>query len=340
MSCRTSPTDAEPSLLPAAMRIHLPRLGATPWVDLQVDELESLVAMDRFGVHELTDDPEFADVILYVQCHMVDWRLTQILNHDVARRFWPKVMVYDERDKPWRSMPGLDVSQPASSFKPERQRAWSYLRSATVATPVETDPDLLFSFVGSDSAPCRTPLFAIRHRDAIVEEVRNFMFWDTASPNFEARRERYLSVLGRSRFVLCPRGRGTSTIRLFETLAAGRVPVVISDEWVAPDGPKWEEFVVRLPERQAASLTNVLEERNPDWPVMREAAASAYSEFFSAQVAFHRIVEALDGIRGEGARASSRIRVLARGAAVAARQSWPSHQVSERLRRSATAETK
>ena len=30
----------------------------------------------------------------------------------------------------------------------------------------------------------------------------------------------------RSKFFLCPRGTGTSSIRLYETLSAGRVPVI------------------------------------------------------------------------------------------------------------------
>ena len=57
------------------------------------------------------------------------------------------------------------------------------------------------------------------------------------SPDFEMRRERFRSVMGRSRFVLCPRGKGTSSIRLYEALAYGCVPVIISDDWVAPAGP-------------------------------------------------------------------------------------------------------
>jgi len=36
----------------------------------------------------------------------------------------------------------------------------------------------------------------------------------------------YLALLGRSRHVICPRGKGVDTLRFWETLAAGAVPVV------------------------------------------------------------------------------------------------------------------
>ena len=39
---------------------------------------------------------------------------------------------------------------------------------------------------------------------------------------------RYAELTKASKFVLCPRGVGASTIRLFETMRMGRVPVILS----------------------------------------------------------------------------------------------------------------
>ena len=141
-------------------------------------------------------------------------------------------MVYDERDQPWRSFPGVYVSMPRSSFDARFQRSWGYFRIPEVVDRGD-EPDLLWSFVGSLSHPARRPLLSVRHPDALVEEVPPFVFWDTAQPDFHARRDHFRSVLMRSRFVLCPRGRGTSTYRLYEVLAAGRIPATISDEWIS-----------------------------------------------------------------------------------------------------------
>lgn len=295
------------------LRIHLPRLELEPWGDLRVDQLEALAALDRFGVHELVGEPEAADVILFVQCHVVDWRLEAILAHPIARRYWGKVMVYDERDRPWLSFPGAYVCAPARTFDERRQRAASYVHVPEAAGASARDPDLLFSFVGSATARCRRSLLELRHPDAIVEEVRDFMFWDSDAPGYAQRRDRYRDVLARSRFVLCPRGRGTSSFRLYEALAAGRVPVIISDEWVAPEGPNWSAFSLRVRESQIGGLEELLEHRTSDWAAMSKAATEAYEAYFSDSARFHRLGELLRHLHDARPVRSRRWKVRCRG---------------------------
>ena len=60
--------------------------------------------------------------------------------------------------------------------------------------------------------------------------------------------------------ILCPRGEGTSSIRLFESLRMGRPPVIISDQWVPPEGPAWDTFSVRIPERRIHTIPDRLTE--------------------------------------------------------------------------------
>lgn len=310
------------------MRVYLPRLASNPGADLRVNELEMLAARDHFHRHELVNEPGDADFVLFVQCHMVDWRLKVIRDHPIARSHWEKVMVYDERDRPWRSFPGVYVSTPSSAFDSRRQRAWSYLRVPPAPASSVIEPDLLFSFVGSPTAECRRPLFELQHPDSVVEEVRDFMFWDSAAKNFEERRRRYREILTRSRFVLCPRGRGTSSFRLYETLAAGRVPVIISDEWVAPNGPDWDAFSLRSPEGSTRILVDLLEERNGDWLAMSAAASAAYRDFFSDEVAFHRIVELLGDLHESCVPRSSRWAMRGHASSAALRQSWSRVSIS------------
>ena len=104
----------------------------------------------------------------------------------------------------------------------------------------------------------------------------------------------------RSRFVLCPRGKGTSSIRLCETLAAGHVPVIISDAWVAPHGPDWERFTLFWPELSQDGLVELLEETNGDWAEMSAGARAAYQEFFAPDAWFHRVMDLCDQLKGSG----------------------------------------
>jgi hypothetical protein len=298
------------------VKILLPRLGGGHPADGAVDGFEGLVAADRFRLHSVTGDPDDADVVLFTQCHAVDWRLRAIREHPLALRFWEKVMVYDERDRPWRSFPGVYVSVPARRLDAAWQRPWAYAY-ATAPSAVAADPDLLFSFVGGASSPAREPLFGLRHAYAVIERIDGYPFWDAQAPGHAERRASYQATLARSRFVLCPRGRGPSTIRLYETLAAGRVPVIISDDWAAPKGPDWKSFSLRWPEGKVGGLVEMLEERDRDWPQMSAEASEAHREFFAPDVAFHRITDLCAELRRQGARPEGRRRLRRRALAAA-----------------------
>lgn len=46
----------------------------------------------------------------------------------------------------------------------------------------------------------------------------------------------YNEMLSDSKFSLCPEGAGPNTLRFWESLAVGSIPVVIADNWVPPEG--------------------------------------------------------------------------------------------------------
>ncbi|MBA2127508.1 hypothetical protein DLM45_14935 [Hyphomicrobium methylovorum] len=60
----------------------------------------------------------------------------------------------------------------------------------------------------------------------------------------------YNEVLSESVFALCPEGAGPNTIRLWEALAIGAIPVVIVEDWVWPTIPgenlKWDDAVIHV----------------------------------------------------------------------------------------------
>jgi hypothetical protein len=283
------------------VRIHLAELG-DEFLDSPVRAFQELARHDTRGVHRLTGSPDDADAVLFTQCHLLtsDWRMERIRRHELARTFPEKTMVYDERDLPWVAFPGVYVSMPSRYFLGDRQSAWGYYMTPEVPqSPPE--PDLLFSLVASNSASCRPPLFSLRHPAAVVEEVHRFTFFDPSSPDFEERRQQFRSILARSRFVLCPRGRGTSSIRLYEAMAAGKAPVIVADEWVPPHGPDWDAFSIRWPEHRVDGLIELLEERDAESAQMGAAARHAWEEFYGPTVSFDRIATACEELLHVGA---------------------------------------
>lgn len=71
----------------------------------------------------------------------------------------------------------------------------------------------------------------------------------------------------------------------------GRVPVVISDEWVEPTGPDWQGCSIRVAERAIADIPRLLEEREGEALAMGNLAREQWQRWFSDEVAFHRVVD-------------------------------------------------
>lgn len=192
--------------LASSMNLHV-AAADDPRLDVVLAEWNRLAAFSN--QHELVDDPGKADAILFPWIHLVNdrIRLGAALDHPLLHRYPDKCFVYDESDLPWCALPGLYVSMPKSWFQPAYQRAAPYYTAGPALVSVETD--LLFSFIGNESHPCRRSLLSLRHPDAVVERADGFVFYDANSPDFAARRVHFREVLNRSMFVLCPRGRGT-----------------------------------------------------------------------------------------------------------------------------------
>lgn len=65
--------------------------------------------------------------------------------------------------------------------------------------------------------------------------------------------EQFLDAMRRSWTTLCPRGLGSSSIRFFETMCLGRIPVHVSDSYRPPfdDEINYSEFCLFIPEAEA-----------------------------------------------------------------------------------------
>jgi hypothetical protein len=65
-----------------------------------------------------------------------------------------------------------------------------------------------------------------------------------------------------------------------ESLAVGRAPVIISDEWVPVADLDWNRFAVLVEERNLRHLPAILREREPHWREMGQRAREIYESFF------------------------------------------------------------
>jgi hypothetical protein len=285
------------------MKVFLATAADAPWSRQLRAEVEAVARQDRFRVHELTSDPESADVVLFLDAHhhLPDWRQRALRRHQLIRAFPEKSLVYDERDQPVDALPGVYVAMPARRFDAKRHRAFAYyyLRTDTRALR-DLTPDLLFSFRGRRVDRLRDEVLALAHPRGVVEDTSELDFFGPGTNGLAAGRDRYLELVGRSKFVLCPRGAGTSSLRLFEAMAAGRVPVILSNQWVEPAGIDWDTCAVRMPEREVESVPARLEALEEQWSELACNAALVYDEWFRPEVWFHRVIEHCGDVLGAG----------------------------------------
>ncbi len=81
----------------------------------------------------------------------------------------------------------------------------------------EKDIDILLTYC-ENTSPLRIQLNSLNHKSITKAPKCNY--------------SDYVSHLQRSKFVICPPGNGPDTHRLWETLAAGAIPIVLKDDFI------------------------------------------------------------------------------------------------------------
>jgi Exostosin family len=252
----------------------------------------------RSQQHLLCSDPRDAEIILLydpVPLHAWtgDYLQRDVLAHPLFTQHPERAFVYDISDFPVPRARGIYASPDVTWYDASRHRAGPYLHylfdelAARVA-PTEP-PELLYSFVGDlTTHPLRARLAALSHPSGLIANTANRPPWKGGDQRSYV--EEYAAVMNRSRFVLCPRGRGVASMRLFETMRLGRAPVIISDWWVPIPGPLWQTFSVPVREMDVSNIPSMLERLTKKAPEMGRRARSAWEHWFAPDVLFDRLI--------------------------------------------------
>jgi hypothetical protein len=273
--------------------------SAAPW-PYAFDDLQRMhrsAAADRFGVHRLTDDPAAADIILFVENCDPARHYLEVRRHPVYRAHRDRCFLFSRHDFPIPFLPGIYASINRRWYDPERTRSGFYLdvfdKAFLTETSAATDREYLYSFIGQLSTdPIRAALTELTHPAQFVFDTSDYWpYADLPDDTRQALEAQYVEVARQSRFVLCPRGRGVSSIRLFEMMRMGRAPVIIADDWVPPSGPDWDRFSLRVPEARVGDLPALLEARAEEAVEMGLHAQAAWNDWFAPGAAFHRVAD-------------------------------------------------
>lgn len=265
-----------------------------------LDTLRRCARLDELGRHQVCDDAAEAEAILFVEnTQFDDVFFKSLLNHPLIAQHPDKVFMYNEMDRPWDLLPGLYCCMTRKHLNLKRHRAFAYLSTPNPfigeihKQPIE--PRWLYSFMGSMSHACRRPIMRLKSSDGYVRDTSDFNVWRTDSREMEIRGKEYADILAASQFVLCPRGIGTSSIRLYETLEAGRVPVIISDHWVPPPETDWG-FAIQVEERRIASIPGLLKTLDGESRDRGAAAREAWLHSYAPDTLFNTVGDSIESL--------------------------------------------
>lgn len=248
------------------------------------------------GEHRLAANPRDADVVLFAGGGRAPV-LAHVRGCALYREFWKKSYVFVPNDRPLPLIPGLYASLEKGYHDPEWSRGGFYVHmdehDRFHAQPFDADTDLLFSFVGSaTNAEVRRHILTLQHPRIRLEDTSGRVLPAFVNNDREAiarLHENYVETTRRSRFVLCPRGEGVSSMRLFETMRMARCPVILGDDWVPPDGPDWDACAIQVPESDWASLPMRLEAIEHEARSRGELARREWERWFSSEQLFQTV---------------------------------------------------
>lgn len=247
-----------------------------------IEALESsAVSMANITV---ANDPDTADIVLIderyqyrtwhyaddlVQCSLVQRHAERIcvINHDDnARIFLPGLYVSLEK-----SHPPLIQALPI----PYKRDLWQI----PVPETFDYQPENLFAFRGAfHTHPVRKQICQALSQtgQGVCEELHKAFHSHDKNDQ-----QNYIDEIRNARFSLCPRGISPSTYRLYESMQLGRCPVVISDDWVAPPGPDWDQFAIFVAESDIRHLPEILMREASHAEAKGQLAQQAWEDFFS-----------------------------------------------------------
>jgi hypothetical protein len=248
--------------------------------------IKDLSKQDTQKQHHVVDCPDKADIILFIS----DRRFyhSAIFCSEIYKQHSEKCLIFDFHDRTIPRIPGLYATIPTYlhscpiyeyGFYPSNYGCFDLDNAMKSFGGYE----YLFSFMGNVNTypSLRSQVLNLKHPRAYLKDTSK-----------EAPVELFSNIMMSSKFVLCPRGIAPLTIRLFETMRAGRVPVIISDEWRENKiAGNWKDFSIVIPEKDVDLIPSILEKLEPQSLEMGEKARLVWESNFSPSHGFHWIVE-------------------------------------------------
>ncbi len=252
----------------------------------------------NFNIVELAED---ADVIFFTTLGLDEKEIFNIPNHRLVKKDPGKCYIICDRDAPIPVLPGMYTALPKLPFV-SRAKWKKYFRTTFYLTDhniyisnskeiEKKDPIYLFSFIGSLTSKVRGVIlnFSFKRKDILIQLTQSSNFWENfywihgikKTEKNDDYLLNYAKNILQSKFVLCPKGNGISSYRFFEVMEAGRVPVLLSDNYILPEIPyDWNDLIIQIKEDNVHNLEQILIDNESRFEAMSALNKKVYKEIF------------------------------------------------------------
>lgn len=234
----------------------------------------------------VVSDPSRADVVIHNSNEQfgsapIGHLIKPLNKRDISHVVW------DWGDRPTGRYSGFYCSLPMTLYDSSRHRTFVYPLdfNELIQESPQSEARYDFGFMGGLSAAVRGRLFRAleprQAKDNSIIRLQGANWRDIAAYAGGRAKEDYASLLRSCKFMLCPRGYGLGTVRLFETMKAGRVPIIVSDGYVPPAGVDWSSCALVVAERDIDRIPQIVQDALDDWPRLAAAARSVWLTHFA-----------------------------------------------------------
>ena len=271
---------------------------AFPWATLiDVFRVTDSAKLELQFVEELKRKlEEFKGRRIHTVCQHIRWKM--------LKKLWEHIGITDAHLSHYE----INVENTdALSFHPWTLIATNYEnpeRNNGLCVKSNKDKSYLASFVGNHNefyrSEIRTNLVsAVSGRKDVYYDLGEDWFYQTIVYGHQMSRysideefnktqnrktERYNNIISDSIFSLCPEGSGPNTIRLWESMAVGSIPVIFADTWKPPQIKdfNWDEFSVRIPIENYSKTMEILDAIDDEKrEMMKNKCLTVYNKFAS-----------------------------------------------------------
>ncbi len=205
-----------------------------------------------------------------------------------AKKFSDRpVFCWDSSDRPDGYLSGLYCGLGSPVFRKRAHINFSYpiTYNEQVGASDLGGADMLWGFFGGITSPLRRRIAnTLKDRkDGYVRIANGPWFQMFNRTGIDAKVD-YAESLARTKYFICPRGNGFGSIRLFETMKARRVPIILADRYALPDYIDWSKCALVVKERDISKIPAFCRAAEAQWEEMAQQARLEWEKHFGDSV--------------------------------------------------------